>query len=361
MNDLTPQERDELASAYLDGEVTAQERAMVEADPDLLARVEQLRHAAQEVASPATEAGREEIIAEAMKAFKPEPAKQPEKLASRQLRSRQREARAGFLLELREQLRNRRLAPILGAAAALAVVFLAITFFALTNEDTGEDSDAASYATDAPATTSEFAQILESAELQTDDALADSAAAFAPATAAASATTAAPATTIAMAASPDPAPSGEGAIDAMTQADLSTGAEASSLEAEEQPEADGPPPQADGPPPEAAGPPPQADGPPSEARAQLAEPDGGLDAECPEDEPAEEESPEESPEDAAEEGSSVSEPDDAQNSLDPDTSPETSLNPSSTTSSLPPDEASEEDLSDLNTDIFEDASLAECP
>ena len=334
-NDLTPEERDELASAYLDGEATAEEQAMVEADSDLLARVEQLRHAAQEVASPATEAGREEIIAEAMKAFKPEPAKQPEKLASRQPRIWRKKSRSGFLLELREQLRNRRLAPILGAAAALAVVFLAITFFALTSEDTGDDSDAAS-----SATTSEFAQILESAELQTDDALADSAAAFAPATAAASATTAAqaadfaPATTVAMAASPDPAPSGEGAIDAMTQADLSTGAEASSLEAEEQPEADGPPPQ--------------ADGPPQEARAQLAEPDGGLDAECPEDEPAEE-------------GSSISEPDDAQDSLDPDTSPETSLNPSSTTSSLPPEEASGEDSSDLNTDIFEDAPLAECP
>ena len=346
-NDLTPEERDELASAYLDGEATAEEQAMVEADSDLLARVEQLRHAAQEVASPATEAGREEIIAEAMKAFKPEPAKQPEKLASRQPRIWRKKSRSGVLLELRERLRNRRLAPILGAAAALAVVFLAITFFALTNEDTGDDSDAASFATDAPATTSEFAQILESAELQTDDALADSAAAFAPATAAASATTAAPATTAVMAASPDPAPSGEGAIDAMTQADLSTGAEASSLEAEEQPEADGPPPQ--------------ADGPPQEARSQLAEPDGGLDAECPEDEPAEEENPEESPEDAAEEGSSVSEPDDAQDSLDPDTSPETSLNPSSTTSSLPPEEASGEDSSDLNTDIFEDAPLAECP
>ena len=343
MNDLTPQERDELASAYLDGEATAEERAMVESDSDLLARVEHLRHAAKEVASPAAEAGREEIIAQALKAFKPEPAKKTEKL-----KSRQKEPRLGILPQLRDRLRvgdrlrNRRLAPILGAAAALVVVFLAISIFALTSEDTGDDSDAAS-----SATTLEFAQILESAELQTDDALADSAAAFAPATAAASATTAAPATTAVMAASPDPAPSGEGAIDAMTQADLSTGAEASSLEAEEQPEADGPPPQADGPPPE--------------ARSQLAEPDGGLDAECPEDEPAEEENPEESPEDAAEEEPSISEPDGAQNSLDPDTSPETSLNPSSTTSSLPPEEASEEDSSDLNTDIFEDAPLAECP
>ena len=216
------------------------------------------------------------------------------------------------------------------------MVFLAITFFALTSEDTGDDSDAASFATDSPATTFEFAPLLESADLPSDEALADTAPAFAPATTAASATTAA------MTAAPDPAPSAEGAIDAMTQADLSTRAEASSPDAEEQPEAAGPPPQADGPPPE-------ADGPPQEARAQLAEPDGGLDAECPEDEPAEEESPEESPEDAAEEED------------DADALPTTSLNPSSTTSSPPPEEASEEDLSDLNTDIFEDAPLAECP
>ena len=327
-NDLTPEERDELASAYLDGKVTAQERAMVEADPDLLARVERFSHAAEEVASPATEAGREEIIAEAMKAFKPEPAKQPEKLASRQPRIWRKKSRSGVLLELRERLRNRRLAPILGAAAALAVVFLAITFFALTSEDTGDDSDAASFATDAPATTFEFAPLLESANFQADEALADAAPAFAPATTAAQAadfapaTSAAPATT---AVSPAVAPSGEGRPFAETeQDDMRDGAEAQ-----------------------------QAAGPPQEARAQLAEPDGGLDAECPEAQPAEEE--------PAEEGSSVSEPDGAQNSLDPDTSPETSLNPSSTTSSLPPQEASGEDSSDLNTDIFEDAPMAECP
>ena len=333
MNDLTPQERDELASAYLDGEATAAEQAMVDADSDLLARVEQLRHAAEEVASPVAEAGREEIIAQALKAFKPDAEKARET------------PRLGILprlkdkLSIGDRLRNRQLVPIFGVAAALAVVFLAITFFALTSEDTSDDFDAAS-----SATTTESAQILESADLQADDALADSAAAFAPATAAASATTAAqaadfaPAATAAMPASPDPAPSDEGAFDAMTQDDLSTGAEASSLEAEEQPEAAGPPPEADGPPPE-------ADGPPQEARAQLAEPDDELDAECPEDEPAEEESPE----------NAAEEEDDA------DALPTTSLNPSSTTSSPPPEEASEEDPSDLNTDIFEDAPLAECP
>ena len=312
MNDLTPQERDELASAYLDGEATAAEQAMVEADSDLLARVEQLRHAAEEVASPVAEAGREEIIAQALKAFKPEAEKARET------------PRLGILprlkdkLSIGDRLRNRQLVPIFGVAAALVVVFLAISIFALTSEDTSDDFDAAS-----SAMTTESAQILESADLQADEALADTAPAFAPATTAAQAadfaptTSAAPATT---AVSPAVAPSGEGRpFTEIEQDDMRDGAEAQ-----------------------------QAAGPPQEARAQLAEPDGGLDAECPEDEPAEEEP-------------SISEPDDAQNSLDPDTSPETSLNPSSTTSSLPPEEASEEDSSDLNTDIFEDAPLAECP
>ena len=312
MNDLTPQERDELASAYLDGEATAAEQAMVEADSDLLARVEQLRHAAEEVASPVAEAGREEIIAQALKAFKPEAEKARET------------PRLGILprlkdkLSIGDRLRNRQLVPIFGVAAALVVVFLAISIFALTSEDTSDDFHAAS-----SAMTTESAQILESAELQTDDALSDTAPAFAPATTAAQAvdfaptTSAAPATT---AVSPAVAPSGEGRpFTEIEQDDMRDGAEAQ-----------------------------QAAGPPQEARAQLAEPDGGLDAECPEDEPAEEEP-------------SVSEPDDAQDSLDPDTSPETSLNPSSTTSSLPPEEASGEDSSDLNTDIFEDAPLAECP
>ena len=312
MNDLTPQERDELASAYLDGEATAAEQAMVEADSDLLARVEQLRHAAEEVASPVAEAGREEIIAQALKAFKPETEKARET------------PRLGILprlkdkLSIGDRLRNRQLVPIFGVAAALVVVFLAISIFALTSEDTSDDFDAAS-----SAMTTESAQILESAELQADEALADTAPAFAPATTAAQAadfaptTSAAPATT---AVSPAVAPSGEGRpFTEIEQDDMRDGAEAQ-----------------------------QAAGPPQEARAQLAEPDGGLDAECPEDEPAEEEP-------------SISEPDDAQNSLDPDTSPETSLNPSSTTSSLPPEEASGEDSSDLNTDIFEDAPLAECP
>jgi hypothetical protein len=44
-----PTDLDELASAYLDDEATAEERARVEADPDLLARVERMREVAAAV------------------------------------------------------------------------------------------------------------------------------------------------------------------------------------------------------------------------------------------------------------------------------------------------------------------------
>jgi hypothetical protein len=45
-------DQDELVSAYLDGEVTAAERAQVEADPVLLARVEELRVVLDALAEP---------------------------------------------------------------------------------------------------------------------------------------------------------------------------------------------------------------------------------------------------------------------------------------------------------------------
>ena len=289
MNDLTPEERDELASAYLDGEATAQERAMVEADADLLARVEHFRHAAEEVASPAAEAGREEIIAEALKAFKPEaePAKQVEKLASRQ-----RQPRSGFLLQLRERLRNRPLAPILGAAAALAVVFLAIAIFALTNENTDDTSDTASSGTTSPATTFEFAQLLESADMQASEALSDSAAAFDDSDTAAPATTAALATTAAAAVFPETA----------QRSPLAEIEELSPEPAETQFAAQA------------------AQGPP----AELPAPNQNFDGECVEPALDEEEDSEESLEDTAEDEPSVSVTEAA---------PETSLNSSSTGSS----------------------------
>jgi hypothetical protein len=61
----------ELASAYLDGEVTAAERARVDADAGLLADVDRLRRARDAFADvpPAPAAGREAAIAAALAAF----------------------------------------------------------------------------------------------------------------------------------------------------------------------------------------------------------------------------------------------------------------------------------------------------
>ena len=61
----------ELASAYLDGEATADERARVEADPELLAEVARLRHIGDAVAatSPASPAHRDAAIAAALSVF----------------------------------------------------------------------------------------------------------------------------------------------------------------------------------------------------------------------------------------------------------------------------------------------------
>lgn len=161
MNDLTPQERDELVSAYLDGEATAQEREMVEADSDLLARVEQFRHAAEEIASPVAEAGREEIIAYALDAAESEA--KPSKLRAWIVQSRQKIRSLRIPPGLRDRLRDRRLVPVFGVAAALAVVFLAIAVFAVWSEDTGDDSDDIASAS---ATTQAVESILESEEFR---------------------------------------------------------------------------------------------------------------------------------------------------------------------------------------------------
>ena len=66
---MTPQELDELASAYLDGEATAEETALVESDPRLQARVEELRTASDLVAAPVdapSDEVRDQMIAQAL-------------------------------------------------------------------------------------------------------------------------------------------------------------------------------------------------------------------------------------------------------------------------------------------------------
>lgn len=52
MTELDPSERDELVSAYLDGEATPAERAQVEADPDLMERVQLLSQISEMVRAP---------------------------------------------------------------------------------------------------------------------------------------------------------------------------------------------------------------------------------------------------------------------------------------------------------------------
>ena len=149
MNDLTPEELDELASAYLDSETTAEERAIAEADPALLARVEQFRQAASEVASPVTEVGREEIISKALELS---------------VETKANKLRAW--LE-RDRLRNPQLVPIFSVAAVIIVAFLAISIIVLLGDDTGDDSDAVESLTTSAATqASESDQFLESADFQ---------------------------------------------------------------------------------------------------------------------------------------------------------------------------------------------------
>jgi arginine/ornithine N-succinyltransferase beta subunit len=68
MSEFSP-EQDELASAYLDGAATIEEQALVESDPALLARVDELRSVRDALAEPvvpATAAERDATISAAV-------------------------------------------------------------------------------------------------------------------------------------------------------------------------------------------------------------------------------------------------------------------------------------------------------
>lgn len=78
MSDMTerPDDLDELASAYLDGEVTPTERVLVEADDDLLSRVEELRAVRDVLRSDVTLSYRDRLesaLAAALAVFDAEP------------------------------------------------------------------------------------------------------------------------------------------------------------------------------------------------------------------------------------------------------------------------------------------------
>ena len=364
---MTPQERDELASAYLDGEATAEERAMVEADPALLARAEQLRHAAAEVAGPVAEAGREEIIAQALESFKPAEAKSSKLPAWLGQRKRK---MPKLRISSRGRLRNPHLVPIFSVAAVLVVVFLAISVIVLLSDDTGDDdSDAV-----ASRTTSAATQALESALAERSDEMSAASAATAAATTAAA--TPAPAIAAAQLVAPEDAVSADDASEAAFAPATTSAAQFVSP-----PDADDAAPAAEGRtsdlPEEtaegigdlnAAGPP--LAGPPPPESADFAMADTGA-SECPTEEglaaPSEDDDSEGELEE--EEEPAPGDPDAIERSAPPssDTRPDTELETPEPPSVASPPPADSSDVSsdtippDHEDAISEDASSVECP
>ena len=127
---------DELASAYLDGEVSAAERARVENDPGLRRRVEELRDASALVGrpvSPPSDEAREAAIRRALDAAGAD----DETTAG---------DRVGAVLDLSAARARRaeRLRPLVAAAAAIAVVGLgAFALGRLGGDDATQSADGA--------------------------------------------------------------------------------------------------------------------------------------------------------------------------------------------------------------------------
>ena len=120
--EMTPQGMDELASAYLDGEATAQEAALVESDPRLQAAVEELRAIREIVATPVeppSDEVRDQMIAQALDHRAPVVSLEK---ARRRLRAVPPQARV-----------------ILAAAAVVAAIAVAgVTLFDQASRDGGE-------------------------------------------------------------------------------------------------------------------------------------------------------------------------------------------------------------------------------
>jgi len=128
-----PDPLDELASAHLDGATTAEEAARVEADPDLLARVEALRavRAALAVAPLVDDERREHAIAVALAAYDEQ-------------RRAPGAAAAGSLTPL--AARRHRPSPrawrVVGAAAAVAALAALVPLLASLSPDSSSDDSA---------------------------------------------------------------------------------------------------------------------------------------------------------------------------------------------------------------------------
>lgn len=144
--EMTPQELDELASAYLDGEATPEEAALVESNPHLQALVEELRAVRDLVATPVeppSDKVRDQMIARAVDHRAPVVSLEK---ARRRLRSIPPQARV-----------------ILAAAAVVAAIaMVGVTVFEQASDDAGEqfadDSAAAPVMADAPAEAEEMPQ-----------------------------------------------------------------------------------------------------------------------------------------------------------------------------------------------------------
>ncbi len=156
---MTPEELDELASAYLDGEATAEEVALVENDPRLQELVEELRAVRDLVAAPVeapSDEVRDQMIAQALDHRAPVVSMET---ARRRLRAIPPQARA-----------------ILAAAAVVAAIALVGVTVLDRQGDEFADDDMASapVAADAPADTEEMALPAPAAEADVQESAEES-------------------------------------------------------------------------------------------------------------------------------------------------------------------------------------------
>lgn len=131
MTTFDPSDRDEIVAAYLDGEATSEERASVEADPELLARVEVMREIASMVAEPVPPPS-DELRAQHISRALAASATAPNVTA----------------LAPRRRRWSGNLAVVASAAAIIAIALLAVPLLLLSAGDSDDDSVATSAATD---------------------------------------------------------------------------------------------------------------------------------------------------------------------------------------------------------------------
>ena len=133
MSDPSHDQRDELASAYLDGEATAAERARVEADPELVRRVTELGVVRAALGAPGPSAGpetRDRAITAALAAASPP---------------------AATVTPIDRHRSSRRALVVLGAAAAAVAVIAAVAVVASRSSNTGTSTSAGVSTTARPA------------------------------------------------------------------------------------------------------------------------------------------------------------------------------------------------------------------